>query len=253
MITVQKIEARLNRLDYTRPSPDREMLEGLMKDGRTRILSKSAESDLCADSDRYFEFCLSQVGSFCTASYNAVEIGLSLNIQPIYIAAAIHLYGSDWQFRFLELKRFGQLARGDYSVWKSADAWFGLGECRRRLVSVGTTSEISTGQSILRMAVRKGEMDKIREIAEAHPHRMMSILGMKRDPLYTDPRIVASKKAREKAKADAAAAGKKLAEPRSYADLTPVFNGSIAPRDVTRGFSDSSETRGTVNGRRFRV
>lgn len=253
MITVQKIEARLKRLDYTRPTPSREMLEGLMKDGRTRILSKSATSDLCADSMEYFEFCLSQVGSFCTASYNAVEIGLSLNIQPIYIAAAINLYGSDWQFRFLELKRFGLLARGDYSVWKSADAWFGLGECRRRLVRAGATSEISTGQSILRMAVRKGEMDKIREIAEKFPHRMMSILDMKREPLYNDPRIAASKKAREKAKAEAAAAGKKLAEPRSYSDLSAVFNGPIAPPNRDRGFSDSSETRTTVSGRRFRI
>lgn len=253
MITVQKIEARLKRLDYTRPTPSREMLEGLMKDGRTRILSKSATNDLCKDSLEYFEFCLSQVGSFCTASYNAVEIGLSLNIQPIYIAAAINLYGSDWQFRFLELKRFGLLARGDYSVWKSAGAWFGLGECRRRLVRAGATSEISTGQSILRMAVRKGEMDKIREIAEKFPHRMMSILDMKREPLYNDPRIAASKKAREKAKAEAAAAGKKLAEPRSYSDMGAVFNGPITPRNTDRGFSDSSETRGTVSGRRFRV
>ena len=253
MITVQKIEARLKRLDYTRPSPSREMLEGLMKDGRTRILSKSATSDLCKDSLEYFEFCLSQVGSFCTASYNAVEIGLSLNIQPIYIAAAINLYGSDWQYRFLELKRFGLLARGDYSVWQSAGTWFGLGECRRRLVRAGATSEISTGQSILRMAVRKGEMDKIRDIAEKFPHRMMSILDMKREPLYNDPRIAASKKAREKAKADAAAAGKKLAEPRAYNDLSAVFNGPIAPPNKDRGFSDSSETRATVSGRRFRV
>lgn len=253
MITVQKIEARLKRLNYTRPSPDREMLEELMTDGRTRILKKSAKSDLCKDSDRYFEFCLSQVGSFCTAPYNAVEIGLSLDIQPIYIAAAIHLYGSDWQYRFLELKRFGLLDRGPNTVWRSGEAWFGLGECRRRLVQNWNSTEISTGQSMLRTAVRNGNMDKIREIAQTNPHRMMSILDARKGTLYTDPRIVASKKAREKAKTDAEALGKKLAEPRAYGDLSAVFNGPITPPDKTRGLSDSSETRGTVSGRRFRV
>lgn len=248
MITVQKIEARLKRLDYTRPSPSREMLEGLMQDGRTRILKKS-ETDLCADSDRYFEFCLSQVGSFCTAAYNAVEIGLSLNIQPIYIAAAINLHGGDWQYRFLELKRFGLLDRGDNTVWRSADSWFGLGEARRRLVHAGASSEISTGQSILRMAVRKGEMEKIRMIAETNPHRMMSILNIRKEPMYNDPRTLAAKKAREKAKSDAAAAGKKLVEKGAFNDLGGVFNKTITKADPTRPRTADEYT--TAGGRKY--
>lgn len=257
MITVQSVEARLKNLDYTRPAPSKELLEELMSDGRTRILRASDRIGLCPDSDRYFEFCLSQVGSFCTAPYNAVEIALSINIQPIYVAAAISLYGIDWAQRLLGLKRLYLLDRGEQTVWKSADAWFGLGECRRRLVNnYKGDRTVSAGQSLLRNAVKNGDMEKVRAIAEAFPHRMMSVLEPRRDPVYTDPRLVKSRNQKELARKAAAAEGRTLiaeAERGSYGDLTPIFNGHISKPDRTRGISDSSETRSTVNGRRFRV
>lgn len=251
MITVENIERRLRKIDYTKPSPSREMLEALMADGRSRILKASETDKLCADSERYFEFCLSQVGSFCAASYNAVEIALMINIQPIYIAAAINLYGCDWGHRFLGLKRFAALDRGINTVWKSADAWFALGECQNRTKNI--FGDASKGQTTLRRAIQSGDMDIIRQVAHEFPHRAMSILQPRKEMLYTDPRAEKSKKEREAAKAAAQAAGKKLAERGAFNDMGSVFNGAITPRNTDRGFSDSSETRSAVNGRRFRV
>ena len=69
----------------------------------------------------------------------------------------------------------------------------------------------------------------------------------------TDPRAEKSKKDREAAKAAAQAAGKKLAERGAFNDMGSVFNGAITQRNTDRGFSDSSEARTTVSGRRFRV
>ncbi|QZE58572.1 hypothetical protein pEaSNUABM28_00015 [Erwinia phage pEa_SNUABM_28] len=252
MITVKNIELRLKRIDYTRPSPTRERLEELVADGRSRILKSAQIDGLCPESDRYFEFCLSQVGSFCTASYNAVEIALCIGLQPIHVAAAISVHGFEWSHRLLGLKRFATLDRGGFTVWKSADSWFSLCEAQRRATAVRGDQVISTGQSKLRQAVRNGDMAKILEIAQSHPHRMMSILDVRKE-LYSDPRLEKSKREREAKKKELAAEGKKLAERGSYNDLGTVFNGPITKPDRTRGIDDSSQTRSTVSGRRFRV
>lgn len=53
MITVENIERRLRKIDYTKPSPSREMLEALMTDGRSRILKASESDKLCADSEAF--------------------------------------------------------------------------------------------------------------------------------------------------------------------------------------------------------
>ncbi|QZE58918.1 hypothetical protein MPK64_gp015 [Erwinia phage pEa_SNUABM_16] len=252
MITVKNIELRLKRIDYTRPSPTRERLEELVADGRSRILKAAQIDGLCPESDRYFEFCLSQVGSFCTASYNAVEIALCIGLQPIHVAAAISVHGFEWSHRLLGLKRFAALDRGSFTVWKSADAWFSLGEAQRRAANVYGDQTISVGQSKLRQAIRTSNMDVIRQIAQAHPHRVMSVLAP-RHALYTDPRAEKARREREAKKKELAAEGKKLAERGSYNDLGTVFNGPITKPDRTRGIDDSSQTRSTVSGRRFRV
>lgn len=225
MITVKNIESRLKTIDYTKPNPPRELLEELVSDGRSRILKYAKTEGLCRLSSKYFEFCLSQVGSFCTAPYNAVEIALATGMQPIYIAAAINLYGSDWAHKFFGLKRFAQEERGEYTVWKSADAWFALGECQNRTKE--SPGSISTGQAHIRLAVRKGDLDFIRYNAQHFPHRMMSILAPRKELLYKDPRIEKSKAKREAAKQAAAEAGKKLAEPGAFNDMGNVFNPAI--------------------------
>ncbi|QZE59259.1 hypothetical protein MPK66_gp015 [Erwinia phage pEa_SNUABM_2] len=250
MITAKNVESRLAKINYTRPDPSREELEELVSHGKTRILKTADINGLCPLSDKYFEFCLKQVGSFCTASYNAVEIAMCVGIQPIYVAAALHLYGSDWAYRLLKLKRFGHLDRGIHTVWESAGAWFSLGECRRRILGSQTVSQ---GQGNLKTAIRLGDMEQIRQIAAVYPHRVMSVLAARNGLLYTDQRIERSKRLRAEAKAKAEADGKKLAEPGKYNDLAPVFNGPIAKPDRTRGIDDSSQTRGTISGRRFHV
>lgn len=251
MITAQHIEARLTNLDYTKPVPSREWLEELMSDGRTRILKASERNGLCPDSVRYFEFCLSQVGSFCAASYNAVEIGLVLDIQPIYIAAAISLHGADWSHRFLGLKRFANLNRGPYTVWKSADMWFVLGEARRRITATKGSADISQGQIDLRRAVRNSDIEFILDVARRFPFRMGSIMSDVRGQVYVDPRLEKAKKAKEKAKADAAAEGKKLCERGAFNDLGNTFNRTLGKSDKTRPVEDYSETRVARSGRRF--
>lgn len=248
MITVKNIELRLKRIDYTRPSPSREMLEGLVADGRSRILKSAEIEGLCPDSDRYFEFCLSQVGSFCAASYNAVEIALCTGIQPIYIAAAIHIHGFDWAHRLFGLKRLAQMDRGDYTVWRSADAWFSLCEAKRRARAVVGDQSISSGQSSLRQAIRNSDMDKIRQIAQSNPHRMLSILG-DRTFLYLDPRVEKSRKELEAKKRALAAEGKKMAEVGSYNDLSPVFNGPIVKRDTS--LPRTADSYSTTSGRKY--
>lgn len=225
MITAPNIESRLKKIDYTKPDPSREMLEALVSDGRSRILKSARHIGLCPNSDRYFEFCLKQVGSFCTASYNAVEIALATGLQPIYIAAAINLYGMEWAHKLFGLKRFNFADRGDYTVWKSSDSWFCLGECKNR--TKDTTGTISVGQNQLRIAVRRGDLEFIREAAEFFPHRMMSILMPRKDLLYKDPRITAARAKREADKKAAEAQGKKLVERGAFNDVGNVFNPSI--------------------------
>ena len=249
MITAKNVESRLAKINYTRPDPEREELEELMRHGKTLILKSSDREGLCPMSTKYFEFCLKQVGSFCTASYNAVEIAMCIGIQPIYVAAALHLHGGDWAYRLLKLKRFGTLDRGINTVWESAGAWFSLGECRSRIVGTPTVSQ---GQTTLKQAIRMGDMNIIRQIAKSHPHRVMSVLDSRKGLLYTDHRIERSKRLRAEAKAKAEADGKKLAEPGKYNDLAPVFNGPITKSTYTRPVDDG-DTRTTLSGRRFHV
>ncbi|AWY08296.1 hypothetical protein HOT49_gp015 [Erwinia phage vB_EamM_Alexandra] len=231
MITAKNVESRLAKINYTRPDPSREELEELVGHGKTRILKTADINGLCPLSNQYFEFCLKQVGSFCTASYNAVEIAMCVGIQPIYVAAALHLYGGDWAYRLLKLKRFGRLDRGIHSVWESGGAWFSLGECRSRIVGSQTVSQ---GQGNLKTAIRLGDMELIRQIAAKFPHRTMSVLAPRIGLLYTDQRREKSKRDLEAKKKALAAEGKKMAEHGSYSDLSPVFNGSIAKPDYDR-------------------
>lgn len=235
MITVKNIERRLKTIDYTKPNPPQELLESLVKDGRSRILKSAQEDCLCSLSNRYFEFCLSQVGSFCTAPYNAVEIALRIGVQPIYVAAAIYIYGLDWQQKFLGLKRFDRLDRGEYTVWKSSDAWFNLAECKHRVESV--THALSGPQSILRQAVRRGDMIAILKIAETNPHRMMSILPQRRGLLYDDPRMSLAKKKREQEAAASIAKGISTNKPvgrSEYGDIDYQFNGALHKAEMAR-------------------
>lgn len=250
MITAKNVESLLAKINYTRPDPSREELEELVSHGRTRILKTAGIDGFCPLSRKYFEFCLKQVGSFCATSYNAVEIAMCVGIQPIYVAAALHLYGSDWSYRLLKLKRFGHLDRGIHSVWESGGAWFSLGECRSRIVGSQTVSQ---GQGNLKTAIRLGDMEQIRQIVALYPHRTMSVLAPRIGLLYTDQRREKSKRDLEAKKKALEAEGKKMAEQGSYNDLSPVFNGPITRPDRTRGIDDSSETRSTISGRRFRV
>lgn len=224
MITAKNVESRLAKINYTRPDPSREELEELMSHGKTLILKSAKINGFCPLSDKYFEFCLKQVGSFCTTSYNAVEIAMCVGIQPIYVAAALHLYGSDWAYRLLKLKRFGQLDRGVHTVWESGGAWFSLGECRSRTVGNQT---VSHGQGNLKTAIRMGDMELIRNIAAQFPHRTMSVLAPRNGLLYTDQRHEKSKRDLEAKKKALEAEGKKMVEQGSYNDLGTVFNGPI--------------------------
>lgn len=233
MITAKHIESRLRTIDYTKPNPDRELLVALASDGRTRILKTAQTDGLCPLSDKYFEFCLSQVGSFCTAGYNAVEIAMSIGVQPIYVAAHIHLHGCDWAHRLLGLKRFACVDRGQYTVWSSGEAWFALGECQRRSKQ---HYGISSGQEALRKAIQKSEMPYVFAAAVTHPHRLMSILRPREGLLYRDPRVEKTLKQRAKAAAEAKAEGRSVltTEKRSeYGDMGKLFNGHLSRGDKT--------------------
>lgn len=247
MITVKNIEDRLRTIDYTKPAPDRAMLEALVSDGRSRILKSASIAGLCPDSDRYFEFCLSQVGSFCSASYNAVEIALACGLQPIYVAAAINVHGSDWGHKLLGLKRFATMDRGNYTVWRSGEFWYALGESQRRVEKI--VNGLSQQQNELRKAINRADMEYVLRITESYPHRIMSLMDTRTELMYTDPRIERSKKQREKAKQEAAAAGKRLVDPGAYNDMSNTFNRSITPRDPNR--PSPADGYITVSGRKY--
>lgn len=195
MITVKDIERRVSSVKYDRPDPPSELLEKLVADGRSRILRVAETKGLDELSDQYFDFCLKQVGSFCSASYNAVEIALCTGLPPIYVAAFISVHGAEWEHKFFGLKRFNQVDRGPYTVWHSGGRWYNLQECQNRLSPI--SSETSSGQRSLTLSIRAGDLPAIFVTASHAPHRVMAILSGRKSLLYHDSRGDADKARRE--------------------------------------------------------
>lgn len=131
---IEKRIGKLNLSDYAIPSS--ELMDEILSEGKTRIINTAAgKKKLDALSEKYFEFCWTQVGHFGFYNRNAIEIGFVSQLPPIHIACAINRYGADWAVKFLHMKRITLVDRGDSTVIKTGTCYFAISDLKRNLAS----------------------------------------------------------------------------------------------------------------------
>lgn len=129
---IEKRIRKLNLSDYAIPSS--ELMDEILSEGKTRIINTALDNKkLDKLSEKYFEFCWTQVGHFGFHNRNAIEIGFVTQLPPIHIACAINRYGADWAVKLLHMKRITLVDRGDSTVIKTGECFFAVSDLKRNL------------------------------------------------------------------------------------------------------------------------
>lgn len=197
MYSAKEIESKLAKIDYNFYSrPSEALLDEVFRDGKSRVLASGNTTRLCKLSDTYFDFCWAQVAQFCVSSYNAVEIAFMVGIQPIYVAAYINRYGSDWSVKLFQRKGISEICRDEHSVVQTKDLFWSVYAIQQRLVP--RTSLVTEAQKRMHGLLCQKRYSEF-QAAASHTHTMLiSLVTTDRQAIFNDPRVNKKTKAEEK-------------------------------------------------------